>query len=273
MYTDPTGHRVLKDGMTGDDVKELQKKLGVKADGIFGPKTEDALIKYQNKNGLTPDGKAGDKTKGDMGLPQDKSSSPKSPSTTPAKPGSSSQTPGTPTQKPPVTQPQPGNQNKDSKDPAGKGSSKESTKGFEQLPSSGTGYEERDGNENHSWGTPDTVNSLENLGEKWAEDNDVLLQYSDISKKDGGYLSPHASHQKGIDIDIRPVRNDGKEGTTSINDSTYSRDKTRELINDILATGDVKIIYFNDPVLIEEFKPKVKKWDGHEDHLHVRYNS
>jgi murein L,D-transpeptidase YcbB/YkuD len=46
----------------------LQLKLGVDADGIFGPGTEAALIQYQNDNGLSPDGIAGPDTFTAMGL-------------------------------------------------------------------------------------------------------------------------------------------------------------------------------------------------------------
>ena len=34
----------------GDDVRELQKRLGITADGIFGPNTKSALAKFQNDN-------------------------------------------------------------------------------------------------------------------------------------------------------------------------------------------------------------------------------
>ena len=39
-----------------DDVKKLQTKLGLTADGSFGPKTEAAVNAWLIKNGLTPDG-------------------------------------------------------------------------------------------------------------------------------------------------------------------------------------------------------------------------
>lgn len=54
--------RKLQKGCTGDDVKKLQKKLGVTADGIFGPATEKALIKYQKSKGWTPSGVVRTKT-------------------------------------------------------------------------------------------------------------------------------------------------------------------------------------------------------------------
>ena len=55
-------------GCTGSRVKDLQKalkKAGVyhgSCDGIFGELTEKAVRKYQSKNGLQADGKAGTKT-------------------------------------------------------------------------------------------------------------------------------------------------------------------------------------------------------------------
>lgn len=53
---------VLKKGSRGEDVRALQKLLGVSADGIFGAKTDDALRSYQKKNGLASDGICGAKS-------------------------------------------------------------------------------------------------------------------------------------------------------------------------------------------------------------------
>ena len=53
---------VLRRGSKGDDVKKMQTKLGLAADGDFGPGTEAALKKWQSANGLTADGVAGPKT-------------------------------------------------------------------------------------------------------------------------------------------------------------------------------------------------------------------
>ena len=55
-------YMILKLGSTGEDVKALQEKLGLKADGSFGPGTEKAVKEWQSKNGLTPDGVVGDKS-------------------------------------------------------------------------------------------------------------------------------------------------------------------------------------------------------------------
>ena len=52
----------LRRGSNGDAVKKMQAKLGLAADGDFGPGTEAALKKWQAANGLTADGVAGPKT-------------------------------------------------------------------------------------------------------------------------------------------------------------------------------------------------------------------
>lgn len=54
--------QVLRKGSKGDMVKKLQAALGVNADGDFGQGTENALKKWQDRNGLTADGVAGPKT-------------------------------------------------------------------------------------------------------------------------------------------------------------------------------------------------------------------
>lgn len=61
---------ILKRGLAGEPVKILQAKLGVTADGQFGPATEDALKAYQKQHGLAADGVAGPDTFTALGLPE-----------------------------------------------------------------------------------------------------------------------------------------------------------------------------------------------------------
>ena len=57
---------LLRVGSTGDDVKKVQKKLGVQADGIFGSGTEKAVKTWQAEHGLKADGIVGPATWGSM---------------------------------------------------------------------------------------------------------------------------------------------------------------------------------------------------------------
>ena len=47
---------ILKNGSKGEEVKKLQRKLGVSDTGNFGPLTEAAVKKWQKENGLVDDG-------------------------------------------------------------------------------------------------------------------------------------------------------------------------------------------------------------------------
>jgi peptidoglycan hydrolase-like protein with peptidoglycan-binding domain len=49
-------------------VRALQQKLGVTADGVYGPRTRAAVKRFQRANGLTPDGVAGPQTLAALGL-------------------------------------------------------------------------------------------------------------------------------------------------------------------------------------------------------------
>jgi putative chitinase len=59
---------VLKNGSKGNEVKALQEKLGIAADGDFGPGTEAKLKAWQTANGLTADGVAGPATLAKLGI-------------------------------------------------------------------------------------------------------------------------------------------------------------------------------------------------------------
>lgn len=64
----PAQVRDLKIGDKGDDVKALQVKLGITADGDFGLKTKKAVLNIQVKNGLRADGIVGTNTRKILGL-------------------------------------------------------------------------------------------------------------------------------------------------------------------------------------------------------------
>ncbi len=52
----------LRRGSKGADVRILQQRLGITADGDFGPQTDAAVRAFQARNGLTVDGIVGRQT-------------------------------------------------------------------------------------------------------------------------------------------------------------------------------------------------------------------
>ena len=63
-----------KEGSRGEEVRQIQTKMNNwgynpgKVDGIYGKQTKEAVIRFQKKNGLTPDGIAGPATLKAMGI-------------------------------------------------------------------------------------------------------------------------------------------------------------------------------------------------------------
>jgi len=62
---------VIKKGDTGELVKDIQRKLFIEDDGIFGNDTEKKVITFQKSKNLTPDGIVGKNTWEALGLDTD----------------------------------------------------------------------------------------------------------------------------------------------------------------------------------------------------------
>ncbi|HYI36415.1 MAG TPA: transglycosylase family protein [Thermoleophilaceae bacterium] len=66
---------VLKKGDRGKAVSAVQRKLGLKADGVFGSATARAVKRFQKRNDLEADGVVGPATRRALSLPAFKASS------------------------------------------------------------------------------------------------------------------------------------------------------------------------------------------------------
>lgn len=58
----------IKKGSRGEDVKTLQRRLNLIADGIFGKLTDEAVREFQKSHGLSVDGIVGPKTWAALGI-------------------------------------------------------------------------------------------------------------------------------------------------------------------------------------------------------------
>ncbi len=130
-----------------------------------------------------------------------------------------------------------------------------------------------DGNGRANWGTGAAVGQLEAAAAAFSGSGHGRVSVGDLGYEHGGNIADHATHEVGLDADLRLVRKAGNQCTypTTYRLVTYDRAATRLLIQYIRAAapGHVKLIYFNDPVLIAE--GLTTRYVGHDDHLHVRY--
>lgn len=270
---------VLRYGDTGTDVRALQYMLrsrgqSISVDGKFGPATRDAVTAYQRKKGLTVDGLVGPNTWTSVHV------------TTSASKGgvndikalqyllrskfdSSIVVDGLygPRTTAAVKRFQ-----------AFVGHSQRSyvndadwsrlLGAFEKPNSSWCDYR---GGEGYNWGTSTAVGAMEEVGSAWDTSRYGKPSYGRLSRRTGGYLSPHSTHRVGLDVDVAAFNTAKSQCYTTVTyyASSYNRAATRLFIQRIRATGQVKQILFNDPTLIRE--GLTVPASGHDDHLHVRF--
>jgi Penicillin-insensitive murein endopeptidase len=125
------------------------------------------------------------------------------------------------------------------------------------------------GSSHRTWGTATLVRRLLGLGDWWARTHPgrPRLGIGDLTPDGGGSVVGHASHENGLDVDIRLVRGDGVEGPAD--PSTYDRELTQQLLDRLIALGAQYV--FVGPGLDLHGPPGiVVTWPNHDDHLHWR---
>jgi peptidoglycan hydrolase-like protein with peptidoglycan-binding domain len=125
---------------------------------------------------------------------------------------------------------------------------------------------------NANWGTAELIATMEEAGRAMVQAGYGRVPLGDLSYEHGGDHPEHATHEVGLDADIRMMRkaNDQCSSPSIWRSTAYDRAATRALAKAIRAAtpGHVKEILFNDPVLIGEGLTVYRA--GHDDHLHVR---
>lgn len=156
-----------------------------------------------------------------------------------------------------------------------------SLSGAVRLPQEGPGYYGYDpatqsppGGAERQWGTAALVREVIELGVWWqaAFPAQPRLGIGDLSRPGGGsFTGPvvgHASHQNGLDADIRLVRRDGAEGP--VDASNYDRGLTQAVVDRLVARG-ASLVLIGPSLDLTGPPGVVVRWPNHDDHLHVRF--
>ncbi len=124
-----------------------------------------------------------------------------------------------------------------------------------------------------NWGTAAAVDQTEEAAQRFFEIEGGGVAVGNIGLRFGGDIEGHLTHEWGLDVDLRPIRDDQAQCSvgTDWRLSSYDGAATRGLVEAIRAAapGHVKLIWFNDPALLKDGLTEYR--EGHDNHLHVRY--
>lgn len=120
---------------------------------------------------------------------------------------------------------------------------------------------------------PNLLSLIFQVEREWQALCDRKFGIGNISIDGGHEFDRHKTHQKGIEVDCRPVRKDritGQAARCSYRDTAvYDAAATATLIGLFVRHPWVKVVYFNDPAVQKALGARVTSCKGHDDHFHV----
>jgi penicillin-insensitive murein DD-endopeptidase len=118
----------------------------------------------------------------------------------------------------------------------------------------------------NQFGTQQTIDTITAVGRQWQLNMSTRpFGAGDISLKGGGSMPGHTTgHRLGKNVDLRPMRSDGRQAPVTWQDPAYDRAATQLLVNNFRAAPNCSRIFFNDPQITG-----VTPLAGHDNHLHV----
>src|SRR5690606_35836111 len=96
-----------------------------------------------------------------------------------------------------------------------------------------------------AWGTETTIASIERAAARVAcrHPGGPPLAVGSISRKAGGYLWPHKSHQSGIDVDLGYFYQHGFDWYVEATEDNLDRERTWTLIEALVDAGNVQYVF------------------------------
>ena len=143
------------------------------------------------------------------------------------------------------------------------------------LPDKGTGYfhfRGTDGVDKDDWGSLTLLTCLESVGRALRAEG-IVLNVGDLSLRGGGRFPPHASHQNGMDVDLRYVRRDRRSAPLDLRSDSAAYDPvaTKKMFDIFLRFCPVRLIFVDtDRVNFPLDDDRIFHADGHSNHAHVR---
>jgi len=148
----------------------------------------------------------------------------------------------------------------------------------------------------HAWGTAETINylvsAIDAVNEQFPGSHPLFI--GDISRREGGYLAPHLSHQSGRDADVGYFYKTDPAWYVRATFQNLDRPRTWALIRALITRTDVRYIFLDRRVqrMLRQYAetigennawlesifhgsgnepPIILHEPGHDTHLHVRF--
>ena len=102
------------------------------------------------------------------------------------------------------------------------------------------------------------------VANRWSQLDARKFGIGNISLADGADHPDHGSHESGLEVDLRPLRKDGRHSGCTIGDPHYDRNGTAALIGLFHQHPMVAVVLFNDRSI-----QWVRPAKGHDNHFHV----
>ncbi|MFC1731645.1 penicillin-insensitive murein endopeptidase [candidate division KSB1 bacterium] len=149
---------------------------------------------------------------------------------------------------------------------------------------------------NRNYGTTELVIGMQKWGCALKKAYGIKMLFADMSAKNGGDISLHASHESGRDVDLGIIFNDNGRRTMVMKSATsgkraasnYDAEANWFLMKSMVTYSNVKYIgldsrlskpslewaknHNEDPEMISKVKSKLRSWTNHHHHYHIRIN-
>ncbi len=166
--------------------------------------------------------------------------------------------------------------------------------GAQAMPTEGTGFQVIRASRNRYYGHPELVQFIQDLGAQVKHNHGKDLLIADMSMPRGGdFLSGHASHQIGLDVDVwfrqvdksfSPAQRERPYSVNVVNQEKFKVNNHWQASHATmirLAAQDPRVArIFVNPVIKQQlctmqwknknWLTKVRPWWGHSSHMHVR---
>jgi hypothetical protein len=116
----------------------------------------------------------------------------------------------------------------------------------------------------YQYAHPIMMTAILRVGLEWQAIDRRRFGVGNISLPDGRKPTDHASHRDGLQVDIRPLRKDGREDPVRWFEAEYDLEATKKLLELFRTFTPVIKVLFNDARV-----PFVKPFPDHDHHMHI----